>query len=388
MDKEIIQRRRVRWMSSLAVIFFIIIFAYLLYWFFVSQYYETTDDAYVDGNLIQVMPKISGQVVEILADETDLVNKGEPIIRLDKSDVDIALKNAESELALTVRQVSQLYVSVDQLKSDVIIQESNLEKTREDYQRRKGLVVTKVISSEDLQHAKLAVDSATASLALAKAKLLESVNMVSNSDLYHHPQILQAEVKLRNAYLSWQRTVVYAPETGYVAKRPVQVGQYVTPNSVLMIIVPLNQVWIDANFKESQLQHMRLGQPVELISDAYGSDIKYKGKVVGLNPGAGNVFDLLPPQNATGNWIKVVQRLPVRVEVDAQQLMKYPLRMGLSMTATVDTRHRDGDALAKLPQKKIVYQTLPYGDDPKAVDKLINQILESNAKNVSYPPSP
>jgi membrane fusion protein (multidrug efflux system) len=388
MDKEIIQRRRVRWMISLAVIFFIIIFAWLLYWFFVSQYYETTDDAYVDGNLIQVMPKISGQVVEILADETDLVNKGESIIRLDKSDVDIALKNAESELALTVRQVSQLYVSVDQLKSDVIIQESNLEKAREDYQRRKGLVVTKVISSEDLQHAKLAVDSATASLALAKAKLLESVNMVSNSDLYHHPQILQAEVKLRNAYLSWQRTVVYAPETGYVAKRPVQVGQYVTPNSVLMIIVPLSQVWVNANFKESQLQNMRLGQPVELISDAYGSDIKYKDKVIGLNPGAGNVFDLLPPQNATGNWIKVVQRLPVRVEVDAQQLMMYPLRMGLSMTATVDTRHRDGDALAKLPQKKIVYQTQPYGDDPKAVDKLINQILESNAKNVSYPPSP
>lgn len=380
--------QRKRWLKRLTLGFLIIGFIYSFYWLVIGRFYETTDDAYVSGNLIEVMPQISGHVTAILADETDRVTKGQPLVTLDRADSYIALKNAESQLALTARQVSQLYKNADQLKSSLVVAEENMKKAEEDYHRRKGLVVNKTISEEDLRHAKIAFETSTASYDQAKSQLAAAVSLIGNTDLYHHPLIQQSEVNLRNAFLSWERTTIFAPENGYVAKRPVEVGQQVTPNTILMIIVPLDQIWVNANFKESQLRHFRINQPVELISDVYGSGITFKGSLIGINPGTGSAFDLLPPQNATGNWIKIVQRLPVRISVDPEQLKKYPLQIGLSMTATVNTRDRSGKRLTQLPQKKIVYQTKDYSSDLNKADQTIDQILNENAQNVSYSATP
>jgi membrane fusion protein, multidrug efflux system len=371
----------------LTAIFLLAGIIYLIYWLFIGQFYEATDDAYVNGNLVQVMSQIPGQVTTILADETDLVKKGQPVIILDQADTKIALDRAESQLAVTTRQVSQYFPNVEELKSKVVQQQADLEKVKGDLQRRQKLIATNVISREDFQHAQIAVDSAAAALALSKHQLAAAIDLVANSDLYHHPQTQQAIVNLRNAYLNWLRTTIYAPETGYVAKRPVQVGQQVNTNTILMIIIPLNQIWVDANFKETQLKNIRIGQPATLISDAYGRAIEYQGTVIGLSPGTGSSFDLLPPQNATGNWIKIVQRLPVRIIINPKQLADFPLRIGLSIAVTINTHDRSGPVLTPLPQTKVIYQTRNYSDRLKQADQLINRILKTNAKNVSYPAS-
>jgi len=381
------KKQRVQWLTALITLFTIFAVIGAIYWIVVGRFYESTDDAYVSGNIIQVMPQITGQVTKILADETNLVTKGKPLVILDNADTTISLQRAESELALVVRQVSQLYNNVDQLRSNVALQEDNLQKAQDDYQRREGLAIDKVISREDLDHAKIAVDAAVNSVASAKKELASAISLAGNTDLYNHPQIQQAATNLRNAYLNWRRTIIYASETGYIAKRPVQVGQQVGPNTVLMTIVPLNQVWVDANFKESQLINMRIGQPVKVISDIYGGKVKYHGTVEGLSPGTGSAFDLLPPQNATGNWIKIVQRLPVRIHVNSQELEKHPLQIGLSVTATVDTHSRTGASLTKTSKSNILYEAENYSDDLQQANQMINQILQKNSKDLS-PPAP
>lgn len=379
--------QRKRWLKNLAAVLSAFIVCYALYWLFSGRFYETTDDAYINGNKVEVIPQVPGKVTEILAEQTDFVVRGQPLIKLDSTDAEVALKNAEAQLALTARQVSQLYKNAEQLEANVLLQQANYTKALQDYQRRQGLVVNKIISREELQHAKLAVDSAKDAVELAKHQFAGAVGLINNSDLYHHPQILQAEANLRNAFLAWKRTTIYASDTGYIAKRNVQIGQQVNPNltlNPLMIIVPLNQVWVEANFKESQLKYFRIGQPVELISDLYGSSVKFKGTIVGLSPGTGSTFDLLPPQNATGNWIKIVQRVPVRIALDPQQLAKYPLEIGLSMIATVNTHSRKGAILQKYPKPKVLLQTKDYSADLKEADAIINDILQKNASNLSY----
>ena len=377
------KQQRKRLLFWLSIVFIVLGLIYLIYWTLVGRFHESTDDAYVSGNLVTVMSQISGQVTKILTDETDLVVKGQPVVVLDKADASIALQNAESELAIITRQVNQLYQKVHQLRANVQIQQDNLEKAQEDYHRRQGLVVNKTISAEDLRHAQLAFDSATAAVMQAKQQLAATLDLVGNTDLYHHPQVQQAAVHVRDAYLNWARTTIYAPETGYVAKRPVEVGQQINRNTALMVIIPLNQVWVDANFKESQLRHIRIGQPADVVSDAYGGSVNYRGKVVGLSPGTGSAFDLLPPQNATGNWIKIVQRLPVRISVDAKQLEQYPLRIGLSVTVDVNTHDRKGLTLTQTAKNKVIYQTKDYSVDLEKSNQLIEQILRANAGNVT-----
>ncbi len=375
---------RRRWLIAVTLLFAILGIAFAIYWLLVWRYQETTDDAYVRGNSVQVMSQIPGQVVSILADETDSVTQGEKVVVLDKADVEVALSAAKAQLALTVRQVSQLFYRVDQLQAAVSVAKDNLEKAKQDYDRRKGLVVNKSISSEDLEHAQNAKDNASDALELTKQELASARALIGGTDLYHHPQVEQAANNLRNAYLNWQRINIYAPTSGYVAKRSVQVGQQISTNTVLMVIVPLGQIWINANFKESQLKNIRIGQSAEVISDAYGDSVKYKGSVVGLSPGTGSAFDLLPPQNATGNWIKVVQRLPVRIAIDAKQLEKFPLRVGLSTTVTVDTHNRSGKTLTQDGPSKIIYESRDYGDNLEKADHVIEEILKENAKNIQF----
>lgn len=368
---------------GLTVIFLLLGLSYSVYWLFWGCYEESTDDAYVGGNSVQVMSHVSGYVTKIFAEVTDLVKRGEVVVQLDKANAEIALKSAEAQLGLIVRQVSRYYDEVNQLKANVQVQEENFEKATEDYKRREGLVVNKSISEEDLRHAKIALDTARDAVAVAKQQLAGAITLVGNTDLYHHPQVEQAIVNLRNAYLQWRRTTIYAPVTGYVAKRPAQVGQQINTNSILMIVVPLDQIWVDANFKESQLKHIRIGQPAEVISDSYGDEVKYKGVVIGLSPGTGSAFDLLPPQNATGNWIKIIQRLPVRIGLDPEQLKKYPLRKGLSMTVTVNTRDRKGEVLKQKQSSEVIYESADDSADLSDADKIVDKILQQNAKNVA-----
>ncbi|MGE3320475.1 MAG: efflux RND transporter periplasmic adaptor subunit [Candidatus Berkiella sp.] len=373
--------QRTRILVSIAAIFLALGVIYLIYWMFWGRYSVTTDDAYVGGNSVQVMPHISGQVVAILADETDQVKKGDVLVKLDTIDAQIQLKKAETNLAVITRQVSQYYDNVDALKSNVKIKKDNLDKVNEDYKRRQGLVVNKTISAEDLSHSLVALNSARDELAQAEQQLSGAIKLAGDTDLYHHPQVEQAINNLRDAYLNWRRTTIYAPVSGYIAKRAVQVGEQVNPKMALMVIVPLNQVWVEANFKESQLKHIRIGQPVEMIADAYGSDIEFNGKVIGINPGTGSSFDLLPPQNATGNWIKIVQRLPVRIGIDEDQLKHHPLRIGLSMTVTIDTHKRNGASNKNQDTTKVIYESIDYTSDLNEAEKLIESILKANSNN-------
>ncbi len=376
---------RRRWLIGFTLLFLLLGLVFAIYWLVVWRYQETTDDAYVQGNSVQVMSQIPGQVISILADETDSVSMGQKLVVLDNADEDVALRAAKAQLALTTRQVRQLFYRVDQLRAAVSVAKDNLEKAKEDLERRQGLVVNKSISAEDLQHAKNAADNAKDALDLAKQELASAKALIGTTDLYHHPQVEQAANNVRTAYLNWQRTTIYAPTSGYVAKRPVQVGQQISTNTVLLVILPLDQIWVDANFKESQLKNIRIGQPVEITSDAYGGSIQFQGQVVGLSPGTGSAFDLLPPQNATGNWIKVVQRLPVRISIDKKQLEKYPLRVGLSITVTVNTHNRSGKTLSQDQPVKIIYDMKSYNSDLKKADQIIDQILQENAKDIQYP---
>lgn len=371
--------KRKFWLSVIIFSFLLLGAGYGLYRFFFGQFYETTDNAYVVGNSVQIMSQISGHVTQILAEETGLVVKGDPIIYLDQADATITLERAKAQLATTIRQTKQLYNNVDQYKANVALKQATLEKLQGDLQRREELADQKVISVETLKHIQSDVKEAQADVDSAKEQLAAATSIVANSDLYHHPNVQQAMVAVRDAYLNLQRTTIYTPETGYVARRAVQVGQEVTPNTVLMLIIPINQIWVNANFKETQLAHIRIGQKVRLTADAYGSDIVYDGTVVGLSPGTGSAFDILPPQNATGNWIKIVQRLPVRIKIDSKQLQKYPLRIGLTMTVSVDTHDRSGKVLSQVPERKVIYQTENYSDQLKDADKMIDKIFKENS---------
>lgn len=375
-------KRKKRLLGASAVFLFLMLL-YCIYWLF--EYAQiSTDDAYVHGNLVPVMSQISGQVATISTDETDSVAKGQQVVTLDHLDAEIALNTAKAELALTTRQVSQLFHHMAELQANLSIAQNNLDKAIEDFDRRKGLVINKSISSEDLNHAQTTKESAKNAFELAKQQLISASALVGNTDLYHHPQVEKAATNLKNAYLNWKRTCIYAPDSGYVAKRAVQVGQQVSPNTVLMIIVPLNQIWINANFKESQLKNIRIGQPVKITVDAYGSGVIFHGKVVGLSPGTGTTFDLLPPQNATGNWIKVVQRLPVRIAIDPQDLKKHPLRIGLSTTVTINTNYREGNVLSMNQPSKIIYASENFHENFEEADELIHEILKSNTDNITY----
>lgn len=364
------------------LVFSIIALLCLIYWVLIGRFYKTTDDAYVSGNLVQLMPQISGTVTNIQADDTHLVLQGQPVIQLDPSNARIALQAAIANLANVVRQTKQLYENVSELEASVAISQTNVQRLQADYDRRIGLIASKAVSREELQHAKDALITQEQQLKLTEHQLYAAKAIVINSDLYHHPNVLGAEATLRDAYLNWQRTTLVAPATGYVAKRSVQVGQQVNPGTVLLNIVPLNEIWVDANFKESQLENVRINQPARVVSDFYGRSVIYRGRVVGLGAGTGSTFALLPPQNATGNWIKIVQRLPVRIVLDPEQFKRFPLRIGLSMTVTIDTHDRTGPALAKVAEEKVIYGTDVYLRQLRYVNDLIDKIVKSNATNI------
>jgi membrane fusion protein (multidrug efflux system) len=369
-------RRRVL-MIGLTAVFVAALAGFLLYQHFYGSLHETTEDAYVGGNLVQLTPQISGTALAIYADDTDLVHAGQTIVKLDESDRRIALERAEAELAQAVREVRVLFASGDQLSAEVAVREAELARAVADVQRRDGLSARGLVPREELDHARDNVNTAKAALQAARESLAAMKARIDGTRIENHPNVIRASAQLKDAYLALQRTTLVAPITGHVAKRSVQVGQRVDPGVPLMAIVPSSELWVDANFKEGQLRRMRIGQKAKVTADLYGSRVEYEGEVAGVGMGTGAAFALLPPQNASGNWIKVVQRVPVRIRLDPKQIEAHPLRIGLSMHVDVDLS-QDGPQLAELPRERPVYETNAYSRDSSAIDQRIREIVAAN----------
>ncbi|MEW5835697.1 MAG: efflux RND transporter periplasmic adaptor subunit [Pseudomonadota bacterium] len=349
-------------------------------WYFLDgRWYEDTDDAYVNGNIVQITPQLPGTVVTIGADDGDLVHAGDVLVKLDKSNAEVALAEAKANLANTVRKVRGLYNNVTGAQADVAARKVAVDKARADFERRKDLARSGAISAEELAHARDALAAAQSALTTAEQMYNSSRVLVDDTVVASHPDVQAAAAKLRAAYLDDLRTTIVAPVDGYVAKRSVQLGQRVAPGAPMMAVVPLHQVWIDANFKETQLTHMRIGQPVDITTDLYGDDVVYKGKVQSLGVGTGSAFSLLPAQNATGNWIKIVQRVPVRVVfTEPKQLDAHPLRIGLSSDVTVSLHDQNGPMLARQSPTAPVLNTDVYEKQLAKADDLIARIIHAN----------
>jgi membrane fusion protein (multidrug efflux system) len=369
--------KRKRLMTLLVGVILLAAVAYGVYYFLVARFHEDTDDAYVNGNVVQITPQVTGTVIAVNADDTQTVKVGDPLVVLDGADARVALQQAEANLAQTVRQVRGLFVNNDQYQAQIAQRQADLSRAQDDLRRRMTIAQTGAVSQEEISHARDTVKAAQAALDAAQQQLASSRALTSNTTVATHPNVLAAAAKVRDAYLNNARNTLPAPVTGYVAKRSVQVGQRVAPGNPLMAIVPLESVWVDANFKEVQLKHMRIGQPVELTADVYGSSVVYHGKVVGFSAGTGSAFSLLPAQNATGNWIKVVQRLPVRIELDPKELHDHPLRIGLSMQADVDIKNENGSQLGNA--QNTVYQTNVFDKYGAEADAEIARIIAENA---------
>ncbi|MDR3099632.1 MAG: HlyD family efflux transporter periplasmic adaptor subunit [Paraburkholderia sp.] len=349
---------------------------YTAYYLKYARYRESTDDAYVSGNLVQLTPQVAGTVVAVNADDTQIVKAGDPVVMLDNADAKVALGAAEAALGQTVRQVSSLYVNNDFYAANVAQKQSDLARAQKDLLRRQTVAGTGAVSAEDIAHARDAVTAARAALDAARQQAEANRALTDRTTIEQHPNVRAAASKVRDAYLAYARNTLPAPVTGYVAKRSVQVGQRVAPGTPLMAIVPLDGVWVDANYKESQLRAMRIGQPVTLTADVYGGKVEYHGRVAGFSAGTGSAFASLPAQNATGNWIKIVQRLPVRIRLDQKELEAHPLRVGLSMDVNVDTHDNAGAQLGAALNTS--YRTDVFAHYGAQADAEIEKIIGQN----------
>jgi membrane fusion protein (multidrug efflux system) len=348
-----------------------------------GRWNESTDDAYVNGNVVEITPLVTGTVVSIGADDGDLVHEGQVLINFDPNDAEVGLQSAQANLARTVRQVRGLYSNVDGMKAQVNAQQAEVQKAQDNFNRRKNLAAGGAISQEELSHARDDLTSAQNALANAKQQLKTTSALVDDTVVSSHPDVMSAAAQLRQAYLNNSRSTLIAPVTGYVAKRSVQLGQRVQPGTALMAVIPLDQLWIDANFKETQLRDMRIGQPVDIQADLYGSDVKFSGTIDSLGAGTGSAFALLPAQNATGNWIKIVQRVPVRIHINAEELAKHPLRVGLSTQVDVNLHDQSGPVLAQQPPQKASFSTNVYDRQLAEADAMITQLIHDNSAAVS-----
>ena len=366
---------------------------YGTYWALVLRHHESTDNAYVQGPVVQITPQVAGTVQAVLVDDTDIVKVGQPLVRLDPSDAKLALERAESQLAQTVREVRTLYTNNGALDATIKLREAEVARmaaevarANDDVTRRRPLMASGAVAGEEMHHAEASLAAANSALAGARSALAAAHEQAASNraltdgtSVDKHPNVERAAAAVREAWLALQRNELPAPVAGQVARRSVQVGQRITPGAPLMSVIPLDQVWFEANFKEAQLRRMRIGQPVTLNADLYGSRIEYRGHVAGVGAGTGAAFALLPAQNATGNWIKVVQRVPVRVELDAQQLAAHPLRVGLSMEATVDVQQDAGaPVLSAQAAPRASSSTPVYDGNDAEAERRVHAIIDAN----------
>jgi membrane fusion protein, multidrug efflux system len=368
------RRRKLELLAGMVVI---CAASYASYWYWYARYFENTDDCYVNGDIVQITTEIPGTVIQLHADDTQSVARGQALLELDPADAEVAASNAEANLARAVRTVRALFAQADQLRAQIRDREVELRQAERDHERRSGLLSDGAISSEEFQHTQDRITEVRASLSAAQEQLNETTAQIDRTTIPTHPQVLAAMAAVRDASLALRRTRLTAPVPGIVAQRSVQVGQRVAAGTPLMGIVPLDAVWVDANFKEVQLRDMRVGQPVTLRSDMYGGAAVYHGRLVGLSAGSGSAFALLPAQNASGNWIKIVQRLPVRIELDSNELRAHPLRIGLSVTARVDIRDTSGPLVSRQVRQNPIPSQASLANDPQE-DARIAQIIGDN----------
>jgi len=379
-------RRRALWLLLALVLVAATGWGY--YWATTLRHIESTDNAYVQAPLVQITPLVDGTVVEVLADDTDRVAAGQPLVRLDPTDAQLALQRSQAALAQAVREVRVMRAQDGSFDAQTKLKRAEVERIRaevaraeDDVARRRQLVDSGAISDEEMKHADATLAAARSALAAAlsaqaaaEQQALGNLALSDGMALDGHPSVLRAAAALREAWLKLRRSELRAPQAGQVARRTVQVGQHVAAGAVLMSLIPLDQVWVEANFKEVQLRRMRVGLPVTLHADAYGSKIEYRGRIAGIGAGTGAAFALLPAQNATGNWIKVVQRVPVRVELIDGPLAEYPLRVGLSMQATVQL---DADTVQDSAAPPTVAGSDEVADLAEA-DRLVRRIIDAN----------
>ena len=370
--------RRRKLVAAVLAAFIVAGAGYGAWWALVGSKQEFTDNAYVDGNIVQITPQVAGTVVAIGADNTDAVNAGQVLVQLDPADAQVALEQAEANLAKTVRQVRNLFATSSGQQANVKQRESDVARAKEDFDRRQKLASTGAVSGEEMNHARDALAAAQAALVAAREQANANRALVDQTTVGDHPDVRAAAAKVREAYLAFKRTRILAPVSGVVSKRTTQLGQRVGPGTPLMAVIPVDQMWVNANFKEPQLANIHIGQAVKLTADVYGGKVEYDGKVVGVDAGTGAAFSMLPAQNATGNWIKVVQRVPVRVAIDPEQMRQHPLRIGLSMEATVDIHDRSGPVLATAPRSAPAYTTPVFDTDQRDARELIDRIVRTN----------
>ncbi|MBI3580679.1 MAG: efflux RND transporter periplasmic adaptor subunit [Nitrospinae bacterium] len=369
--------KRIRLLLALAVVFAAAGSAAYFYWNSYARFYETTDDAYVAGNIINVDPQTAGTVTSISADNTDTVAKGQALVRLDDSDAVIALEKAKTELAAAVNLVRGYRDRVEAARANVALKNAELERARSDYNRRKSLFEKKVLTDEALEHASTDLRSSQKAADQAEHQLREAMSAAGSGGIEDHTSVRLAKDKLRDAWLALRRTVIPSPASGVVARRSVEVGQRVAPGRPLMAVIPLDQVWVEANFKENQLKNVRVNQPVEMRSDMYGDGLVFHGSVEGIGAGSGAVFSIIPPQNASGNWIKIVQRVPVRISLDKREIAKNPLLLGLSVKVVVDAHDTGGPAISRAREPREIYKTDVY-ENAAGADELIRRIISQN----------
>jgi membrane fusion protein (multidrug efflux system) len=341
---------------------------------------------------VQITPQVAGTVIAINTDDTAHVTAGTVLVRFDPADARVALDQAEAQLAQTVREVRSVYANNSTLQAQIAAREadlarfqSDLGKAKDDVARRAPLVATGAVGKEEFNHVNAQLASARSAVAAARSAVLAAREQLAANQTQTagvavdaHPNVQRAAARVREAYLALARTELVAPIDGHVAKRSVQLGQRVAPGTPLMSLIALDRVWVEANFKESQLQRLRIGQPVTLQADVYGTQVTYHGRIDGLGAGTGAAFALLPAQNATGNWIKVVQRVPVRVSLDPKELVDHPLRVGLSMEAEVDISNTDGRMLADGSAAPPSIQTRVYAVDNRAADAEVRRVIAAN----------
>ncbi|MDN3212451.1 EmrA/EmrK family multidrug efflux transporter periplasmic adaptor subunit [Haemophilus sp. SZY H51] len=372
-------QQRKKGLSIFILLLLLISIGSAAYWFFFIKGFEETEDAYVSGNQVMVSAQVAGNISKINVDNMDPVQAGDVLLELDDTNAKLSFEQAKSNLANVVRQVSQLNYTVKQLKSAVRANEITLAQAQGNLNRRVQLVKDGAIDKESFQHAKEAVELAKANLTTSQNQLEANQALLLDGPLSEQPQIQSAVSNLKQAWLNLERTKIRSPIKGYVARRNAQVGQAVSVGGALMAVVTTDQMWLDANFKETQLTHMRIGQPVKIHFDLYGKDKTFDGKVVGIEMGTGSAFSLLPTQNATGNWIKVVQRVPVRIQLDPQQLAENPLRIGLSATVKVNISDSQGETLRNQAPATTLYSTNVLQYDERAVNNLIESIIRNNS---------
>jgi membrane fusion protein (multidrug efflux system) len=379
MEGNVLQTRRGRWLVIAAVVLVLSGLLSFGYWYFYGRNYQDTDDAYVAGDLVNAMSQVSGTVISIGADETDRVQAGQELVKLDDTDAQIALRDSEAKLARAVRQVRTVFANRDQLEAVVAQRRADLSKAQSDLDRRKDLTDSGAVSAEEVSHARDALSAARDGLIAAQKNLSASTALTGQTGVPDNPDVQAAATDVERAYLAVRRTSIRAPVSGYVAQRAVQLGERIAPGGQpLLSIVPLERLRIEANFKEVQLRQMRIGQHVLVVADLYGGHVEYHGTVAGLGLGTGAAFALLPAQNATGNWIKVVQRVPVRIELDPKELADHPLRVGLSTRVQVDVRETSGEQLAQSARQKPILVTTVYDVDRQEISARIEHIIEEN----------